>query len=152
MFKLPTSESEILGETKFLGVVWVGSAAYPRLQSYWGDQTRTHGRCDSRYPLSKTKKSAHLAHYFSEVAKFCIKNPTPNLRGQRQGFTGEIPQKISRVKILVGKVFPLSPVVDTPMGWVPMNSYSPPPQSKRHGDAAANKDDQLLPGGATALA
>ena len=30
-------------------------------------------------------------------------------------FIGEISQQISRVKILVGKVSPLSPVVDTPM-------------------------------------
>ena len=51
----------------------------------------------SEVPLPKIEKYADLAHYFWEMAKFCVqKNKTSNVRGSISGlnriFTGEIPQ------------------------------------------------------------
>ena len=92
--------------------------------------TRGPGSWNVRYPLPKMEKSADLAHYFSGVAKFCVQNKeTSNLKRSMSGlnriFTGKFPSKFHfywgnspvnvMVKILVGKVSPFSPVVDTPM-------------------------------------
>ena len=50
-------------------------------------------KANLRYHLPKTEKSADLAHYFSGMAKFCVKNQAWNVRGSMLGlnriFIGE---------------------------------------------------------------
>ena len=55
------------------------TAAYPRLQGYWGNQARTRGSwvLGSKEPLPKTEKSADLAHDFSGVAFFTQNKQNP---------------------------------------------------------------------------
>ena len=60
----------------------------------------------TKVPLPKTEKSADLAHHFSGVAVFCLKNQHRTGEGQQQAcirfFAGEIPHLIRRFQILVG--------------------------------------------------
>ena len=51
------------------------SAAYPRLQDYWGNQARIRGllRVGTQGTPTKTEKSADLTHYSSGVATLCVK-------------------------------------------------------------------------------
>ena len=44
-----------------------------------GTYQKSSGSWDLRYPLLKAEKSADLDHYFSGVAKFCVKK-TSNVR------------------------------------------------------------------------
>ena len=52
-----------------------------------------HGSCDLRYPYQKLKSLRIWPTIFPRWLHFVYKkSPTPNLRRQRQVFTGEIPQ------------------------------------------------------------
>ena len=91
------------------------------------------------YTPTKNGKVCEFGSLFSGVGKFCVQNKeTRTWEGQCQVWTGfllgKFPSKFhfywrnSPVNFMgqnpggvVGKVFPLSPVVDTPMGWASCN-------------------------------